>query len=382
MIPWVKKYQPKKLSEVIGQKLAISKLLQFYRFFPQAKALLISGPAGCGKTAIVKALASQERAELIELNASDYRREQDIRAVLGPASRQASIFGTKKMLLIDEIDGLAGRQDRGGISAVADIIKESRFPIFITTNDAWDQKLKTLRRYCRILELEKLKPSEIFKRLKEIAEAEGVKISEQTLRRISAHSDGDLRAAINDLQAISGIGEPQAFFQRDRVEEIKSALSLIFKSFDMNAAKQLVDNLDLEAAEFHQWLDQNLPAEYSNEALKSAYDYLSESDRFLRRIQHWQHWRFLIYAFGLAAAGIQQAKIQPNPKPVRYSKPDLLKFYIRAAKLRKVRGLAQTLSPKLHASAQVLQKSVLPYLEFIEQKNKKMAQEIWEWLGV
>ncbi len=380
MIPWVRKYQPKKLTEVVGQRESIDKIVAFYQSFPRDRTIILSGPHGSGKTAIVTALATQLGAELIELNASDYRREQDVMSVLEPASRQGSIFGKKKIILIDEIDGLAGMQDRGAITSVIKIITETRFPIFITTNNVWNKKLKTLRKSCRILELRKLETPDVLRRLHKIAKLEKIKIEDSVLKKIAAHSDGDVRAAINDLQAIcSGV----ELFNRDRIEEVESAMRMIFKSFDSEAAKSISNSLEIQPRDFLQWLDQNISSEYyDKKSIRDAYDYLSQSDIFLERIPRWQHWRFLVYVYLLSAVGVQQSKTKPNPKQVRYSKPDLMKYWIRAAKLRKAKGLAQTIGPKLHASARSLQRDFIPYFNFIEQKNPKMAKEINEWLGV
>ncbi len=380
MKPWVKKYQPKNLREVVGQTEAIEYIKQFFQSFPRDKALIISGPYGSGKTSIIQALASEEKTELIELNASDYRREKEIRAVLGPASRQASIFGRRKVILVDEVDGLAGRQDRGGLPAVIDIIAETKFPIFLTTNDVWAPKLKKLRKVARIVELQRPTQAQVFGRLKEIAQIEDFKVSEENLKRVAAHSEGDIRAAINDLQAI---GSGLELYNRDRIEEVESSLRMIFKSFDAKAAKDVSNSMSLKPEEFLNWIDENLPAEYSDpQELRDAYDYLGKADNFQHRIMRWQHWRFLMYTYLLASVGVQQAKSKPNPKHIKYAKPNLLKFWIRAAKLKKAKGLAQTIGPKLHASAHVLQRSFLPYFNFIESRNSRMAKGLSDWLGL
>lgn len=78
--PWIKKYTPKSTKEVAGQRESLQTVLNFIQNFPKVrkKALLLHGPAGTGKTCILKAIANQLNLELIELNASDYRNADSI----------------------------------------------------------------------------------------------------------------------------------------------------------------------------------------------------------------------------------------------------------------------------------------------------------------
>ncbi|MEK6923164.1 MAG: AAA family ATPase, partial [Nanoarchaeota archaeon] len=136
---WVKKYSPKKTSEVIGQYENIKKLYIFASQFPRVRkrAIIVYGGSGVGKTSAAYALANELNWEIVELNASDLRNEQSVISVLGSAAKQASLFGNKKLILVDEIDGMYGLKDRGGVGAVIDVIKESKYPIVITANNVF-----------------------------------------------------------------------------------------------------------------------------------------------------------------------------------------------------------------------------------------------------
>src|SRR3989344_5102025 len=119
---WVEKYAPKKISQIIGQDSCIEKLRENIKNFKaKRKAAIIYGPSGCGKTIAVHALANELNLELIEVNASDTRNKEQIEQIVGNASKQRSLFFSSKIILLDEIDGLSGSQDRGGISAIAGI---------------------------------------------------------------------------------------------------------------------------------------------------------------------------------------------------------------------------------------------------------------------
>src|SRR3989338_6137191 len=122
------KYTPKNISEIQGQDSAVSALVNFVKDFPKRKrAALIHGPVGSGKTSAVHAIALELDYEIIELNASDARNKDSLLEILGPAMSQRSLFGKGKIILVDEIDGVAGNDDRGGISELATLIETTKF---------------------------------------------------------------------------------------------------------------------------------------------------------------------------------------------------------------------------------------------------------------
>jgi len=385
---FTKKYEPKSLNEIIGQSKAVSQLLMFYKSFNQGgrKALLIFGPSGCGKTSMVYALAKQENAELIDVNASDRRNKDSILEILRPASRQKSIFGGNKIILIDEVDALSGRKDRGAASALVDIIKETSFPIILTANDGWSDKLKKVRKYCNMLELNKLTENDVFNILLKICDEEKIKYEESALKKLALSVDGDARAAINDLEVMSVEGkldsETLFLWGREKDENIFNVLKLIFKSRSSDVLSNAVFNLSLVPEDILLWVEENVGKEYHGQALKNAYDLLSSSDIFLSRIRRWQHWRFLVYASYLSSTGVQQIKDKVNPKFIKHTQPEFfLNLWKLAAKRKKYKGLAEQFSDKLHASARVLQKDFAPYFNFIEQNNKQMFKELMDSLS-
>lgn len=380
--PWIKKYNPKKVKEVVGQTLVAGSIVNFVRNFPKVrkKALLLYGPTGTGKTSIVKALANELDLELIELNASDRRNADSITSVLLPAVKQKSLFGGKKLILVDEIDGLSGNQDRGGVGSIADVIKESNFPIILTANDAYSDKLKSLRTYCEIIEFKQLGAIDILVRLREICSKENVKYELPAMQKLAVSSNGDLRAAINDLQMLAGGDKTLTeadikLWGREKEESIFTLLKLIFKSFNTKDMLKISDYVDEDIDSLILWLDQNIPAEYNKpEEIALAYQNLADASMFLSRISRWQHWRFLVYARYLALAGVQQAKSETNRKFVIHQRPELLlKLFIRAAKRKKMRGIAEQYAEIMHTSGNRLQQAFWPYYSYAAEKGKSFA---------
>lgn len=380
--PWTKKYQPQNHAEIAGQRSAVLAVQNFIQMFPRVrkKALLLHGPPGTGKTSITKAIANQMNLELIELNASDYRNASNITAVLMPAVQQMSLFGTKKLILIDEADGLSGQQDRGGAGAIVDVITESKFPIILTANDAYSDKLKSLRKDCDLVELKPLTNLEISNKLKEISLKEGVSCEPVALQTLASSANGDLRAAINDLQMLTSkdkalTKEELVLWGREQKESLFTILKFVFKSFDSEHVTKMFDYVEDDLEEVMLWLDHNLPAEYyKKEDLALAYKNLADADRFLSRIKKRQHWRFFVYAKYLALVGTQQAKSEANRRFVIHQRPDLLlKFFIRAAKRKKMQTLASDYAEMFHTSGSRLQQAFWPYYSYVVEKGKSFA---------
>ena len=114
MQPLVHKYKPKGIKEIEGQDLQIEKLKDFIinHSRQKKKAVLIYGPSGIGKTSTAYAIANDLNYEIYETNASEFRNSEQINQKVGNAIKQQSLFAKGKIILVDEIDGLSGHQDR------------------------------------------------------------------------------------------------------------------------------------------------------------------------------------------------------------------------------------------------------------------------------
>ncbi len=386
------KYRPKSLKDFVNQEEAVSIAKKWISKFKPGQAfkekpLLLHGPPGVGKTALAYALAGDYNLEVFELNASDVRDALHVNKILGAAMKQKSFFHRGKLLLIDEIDGLSGSKDHGGLQALLKLLDKSFFPVIITANDVWDKKFSTLRQKCLLVGLKKLHAQHVLKALARVCHAEGLSFDIEALRLLARNSAGDLRAALLDLQALSSekitVKAVQSLGFREREQDIFLAMVRVFKTTEALKALGAFDDVDMDLQEIMLWLDHNLPLEYKKpEDLANAYDALSKADIFLSRIKRWQYYRFMVYASTLLTAGIALAKKEKYHGFTKYQKPDrVLKIWLANQKLAKKKVLAQKLAEKLHSSSRDVFVNVLPFF-WKALKNETFKKQLASWLDL
>jgi len=391
MHPLIHKYIPKSTKEIFGQDDNIKKLKNFIVNFAKEKknSALIYGHSGTGKTCSVYAIANELGYEVIEVNASEFRNAEQINLKVGNAIKQQSLFAKGKIILVDEIDGLSGHEDRGGIQAITKLIGDSSYPIILTAENPFDNKFSSLRSKSNLIEFKQLEHLSIFNIVKRICEHEKIKYDENALKTLSRMSGGDARAAINDLQLLAQDKKELAkesldeLADRNKLDNIMTALNKIFKTTDLNVAISAFNNVEEDLDKQFLWIDENLPKEYVNpKELAKAYEMLSKADVFKRRIKRWQHYRFLVYINALITAGIASAKKEKYKNLVQY-KPTgrILKLWWAKQKAAKKKGIAEKIAAKTHSSKREILKNTMPYLP-IMFKNKETGDNVINYLDL
>jgi replication factor C large subunit len=387
MEPWVLKYHPLSSNELQGQNQPAARLLEYIKNFKRGKAALIYGPPGCGKTCCVHAIAKELDLELIEVNASDARNSESIKAKLGNAAGQMSLFSKGKLILVDEIDGVAGTADRGGLSELSKIIDTAAFPIVMTANDPWDAKFSTLRKKSEMMEFNTLAYPSVVAVLKRIASAENIDFEEAALVSLARRAGGDLRGALNDLQTLSEHTKKLTAHDVDELsgrrqkDTMINALMRILKTTNPKVALSALDDVDEDMDEVFLWIDENLPKEYKKpEDLAMAYDVLSRADVFRGRINRWQHWHFLVYINQLLTAGIALSKKEKYPGFNKYTRTTrILRIWQTNQKNAKKKAIAGKIARKTHDSLKRAASDTYPFVKLIFQNNKEQAAGLAEY---
>lgn len=384
-LPLTEKYRPEHGDQIQGHDKAVGQVRDFIKNYRSQKkhAVLLHGQAGTGKTSTAVALAKELGLELVEVNASDARNKKSIKQQLGPAMQQRSLFGGDKLILFDEIDGLSGRKDRGGVTALIDLMKDSPFPVVLTANDPWDSKFKTLRKHSKLIEFKKPSYRSVLAVLRRVAEAEGIDADESTLKALARRAGGDLRGGLTDLQTLSADGsfsreDLELLGGRRQAEGIFQALNRVMKGSDPKLARETVDAVDENIDDVMLWIDENVPREYKKPGdLARAMDAISRADVHKGRIMRWQHWRFLVYQIDEMTAGVALAKQEKYSGFTRYQRSRRPLSYWRANSANKKRdAIAQKVGDATHTSTKRAREDTLPFLSaiFSHDKDHPLAQ--------
>lgn len=362
------KYAPKKLSEVVGNNEKVDYIRQWMLQWlsgKRRKPLLLWGPSGVGKTSVALALSAEFDLDLIEMNASELRNRERVERILGGASLAGSLFGRGKLVLIDDIDVLAGRADYGGAGAISSFLKESPVPAIVTAADIWDKKLSGIRTECEGVELKRIHKATVHGLLERVAKAEKLPIAKEQLDAIAENARGDARAALNDLQGML----PTV---RARESDIFEMVRGVLKAESYAAAREAIrGELDYDFLKL--WIDENIPYEYeSAKDIAAAYNSLSMADVFDGRIKK-TNWQLMKYSIDLATAGVAIAKEKPYRKFVKYNFPGYLRaMSITVQKRAMLKSIGTKVGRHVHASA----RDSLEYLPLLRALGPKHAEAL------
>lgn len=367
------KYAPKKLDELLGNEEKVAQVKNWVLQWlsgRKRKPLLVWGPPGTGKTSLAYAIRQEFDLDLLELNASELRNRERVERITHGASMAGSLSGRGRLVLIDDADVLAGRADTGGSGAITEFLRDSPCPTLVTATDVWDKKLAPIRTECEIVELKRVSRVSIRKLLAHIASHEKLVLSPDAIAAMADNSHGDVRAALNDLQALT----PTV---RDTEKDIFSVVRDILKAETYAAAKEAVRG-DIDYDYIKLWIDENIPNEYeAPEDVAAAYDSLSKADIFDGRIKK-QKWQLLKYSIDLATAGVALAKSRPYRKFTKYNFPSYLRNMSRSMERR---AMLKAIGAKLGARLHTGRKAALYYLPLIKEYGKDEPQAVMDFYG-
>ncbi|KAM4750984.1 LOW QUALITY PROTEIN: replication factor C subunit 1 [Anableps anableps] len=351
---WVDKYRPRTLKAVIGQQgdqSCANKLLRWLQNWhkhhsggtdkPAAaprfgkfgggkddgsgyKAALLSGPPGVGKTTTASLVCEELGFSYVEMNASCTRSKNSLKEVVAESLNNTSIesfykgtsqtVSSKHVLIMDEVDGMAGNEDRGGIQEMIGLIRSSKIPIICMCNDRNHPKIRSLANYCFDLRFQRPRVEQI-KGAMMSAFKEGIKIPPPALNEIILASNQDVRQVIHNLSMWSAKDKVMTY-DRCKADAAGARKDMklgpfdvcrkVFASGEETAHMSLIDKSDLF---FHDYslaplfVQENYlhvrPAAARGEMkshlvlLSKTADSIADGDLVDRRIRSGQNWSLL-----------------------------------------------------------------------------------------
>lgn len=383
-ILFTEKYTPKNLDEFIGNTEIVEEMKKWADSWEQGKiepAVLLWGKTGAGKTTLATLIAKTKNWELFELNSSDYRSKDIIEKIVGSASENSSLFGKKRLILLDEIDCMQ-RQDRGGTAAIAKVLKESKNPIILTANNIYgDQKLSAIRTATKNLNFKKINYLSMAVKLREIAKKENIEFEPETIKELAKNSEGDMRAALLDLQTLGMKGkiEPEDlkdFSNRERQEDIFKVVSGIFNAKTIQEARDARNKAEINNDLLFLWMQENIPRQKKEgKDTAEAYEQLAKADKHYGRIYKRQNYKFLKYYIELMTTGVGlTGENKTGWNKLQF--PTKLGVLSRSKKERNLKTeLGKKVGKKIHQSSKGFIKEDLPYMKAMFE-NKEMAIQL------
>ena len=370
---WSEKYRPKSITDMVANEEARTAIIEwFVKWKKGTKPLLLVGPPGIGKTTIAYLVAKQFGYDMIGLNASDVRSKSRINEILTPVLGNVSVMGTP-MIFIDEVDGIHGRSDYGGASALVDILKEPTVPIVLAANSDAADKMKGIKKVVKTVQFKKIPPRLLRVYLDSILRRQDAKLSPGSLIKVIDKSKGDIRSMINLAQSMVTGFNPQIEQSFESIN-VEDGVNAFFKANSVEEARGVLYSMRIDPREkINAFYSSIITSELDASSMAKYLEVISDADALFGKIMRTQNWRLLRYLNDILV------KLYQNDERVRYTKYNL--SWPLLNKIRwdgaKIKSMSSVMAKKLHQSSSSFVTSCLPYVVFCI-KNKALELDLEE----
>ena len=386
---WSEIYRPARVQDMIGnedERLTVMKWLSAW--VSGSKPLLLIGPPGVGKTTLVHALARQLDYDLIEMNASDTRNRDQLELLIAPILVNTSIFGKKTLLFLDEVDGISGREDTGGIESILRLMKKPSIPVIMAANNK-DTKIKELAKLSKTIQFNAVTPRLLMLLLDSVIREQGNKLSISEKSAIVDKAHGDIRLLLNILQAkLSGYDKTTT----SKAEiEIAEAVNGFFQAENEDTARSFLLSADANYPDPRFGLSTEERRKDKLSALFSSIvsshidiltvadmlDVLSKADIIVGRTGRKRQWSLLRYIDYIIAKDLFE---KSQNKPIKYNQYSMRWDVMGPvfARSRSLKPVLDELARATHSSTSTFGSFYLPYLIQIIINAKMIPNEIAE----
>ena len=368
---WSEKYRPQRFIDLIGNEDARKSFVEWFKKWRKGtKPLLLVGPPGIGKTTMANLASRDFNFDMISLNASDVRNKKNIQEILEPVLGNQTVLG-QPMIFIDEVDGIHGRSDYGGVEALINILKESTIPIILAANNGSSDKMKKIKKVVKTIVLRPLPPRLLRLYLNMILEKENAQINPGILIKLISESNGDIRSMINSSQALVTGFEP--FTERTFESlDIEEGINAFYKSQSIDEARVVLFSMRIDPREkINAFYSSIITSSISHLEMENFLQIISEADLLYGRIMKTQEWRLLRYLDSILLG------LYKKDTTIRYSQYNLSWQILNRLRWdgSKFKAISKNLSKQLHISSSTFATFYLPYILFC-MKNDFLELEL------
>ena len=259
---YVEKYRPHKIEDCILPD-RLKKVFQEYVTEGNIPNLMLTGTAGCGKTTVAKAMCEEIGCNFLFINSSDERGIDMLRTKIKGYASTVSLTGGRKVIILDEADYLTPEAQAGLRGAIEEFSDNCSF---IFTCNFKARLIDALHSRCSVVDFtlkadEKLvMASQMFRRLTNILNEEGIGYDKQVLGKIVQRYFPDYRRTLNELQRYSTSGNIDAGVL-SQVESVRKLDDLIkaLKDKDFSVMRKwVVNNSDIDQSRIFRSIYDNL----------------------------------------------------------------------------------------------------------------------------